>query len=64
MGEMIFMVSRRRDVLQAAEGVADPNGGEPEEDVEEDINGGFEDGAIFKKGQRFEAEGGIGGEAT
>lgn len=41
------MFSSRGDVLQAAEGVADPHGGETEDDVEEDIGGGFEDGAVF-----------------
>ena len=33
--------------LHAAEGVADPDGGETEEDMEDDIGGGFEDGAVF-----------------
>ncbi len=51
-------------MLQAAEGVADPHSKKTEEDVEEDIDGGFEDGAIFKKGQRFEPEGGVGGKST
>lgn len=58
------MFSSRGDVLQAAEGVADPYGGETEEDVEADIDGRFEDGAIFKKCQRFEAECGVGGKST
>ena len=61
---MIEMFSSRGAVLQAAEGIADPNGEKTEEDVEEDIDGSFEDGTIFKKGQRFKAEGGVGGEAT
>ncbi len=51
-------------MLQASEGIADPYGGETKENVEEDIDGGFEDGAIFKKGQRFEPEGGVGGKST
>ena len=33
--------------LQAAEGVADPNSGETEDDVEDDIGGGLEYGAVF-----------------
>ena len=33
--------------LQSAEGVADPNSGETEEDMEDDIGGGFENGAVF-----------------
>ena len=32
--------------------------------MEDDIGGGFEDGAVFKKSQRFESEGGVGGKAA
>ena len=33
--------------LQPTEGIADPNSGETEEDMEDDIGGGLENGAVF-----------------
>ena len=49
--------------LQAAEGVAKPDSGQADEDMQDDIGRGFEEGAVFEEGQGFESEGGIGGES-
>ncbi len=43
-------------MLQAAEGVAKPDSGEADENMEDNIRGSFEDGAVFEESEGFKSK--------